>query len=195
MSEEEYRNIIGRLAKQVRDHTRRLAGKAYWEQLDSPDFVVLFLPSEHLFSAALRADPDLVDFAAEQRIIIASPTLILSLLRVVGLSWRQVELAKNAQEISSMASELYKRLAVFGSHMEKVGKGLQGAINSYNSAVGSLERKVLPQARKIKELHVNTGSKDLAELEKIDNSPRSIESRELLTEEAENKAKEEGRAA
>ena len=175
ISEQQFKDTIGKLAKQVRDHVRKLSQKSYWENLDSPDFVVMFLPSEHIFSATVRADPTLVDYASDNRIIIVSPTLMISLLRVVGMSWRQVELAKNAQEISLQASELYKRLSVFGGHMEKVGKGLKSAIENYNSAVGSLERKVFPQARKMESLHVQTGTKKITEIDSIETLPRQLE--------------------
>ena len=152
ISAEELQALMQNLAKQVREHIKALGKKNYWETMESADFTVMFLPSEHLFSVALQADPDLVDFAAKNNIVIASPTLLLSLLRVVGLSWRQVELAKNAQEISVRGAELYKRLTAFGSHLEKVGKGINSAMTSYNQAIGSLDRMVMPAARKLSEL-------------------------------------------
>ena len=111
--------IMSNLAAQVREHVKKLGAKNYWENLDSVDFTVLFLPSEHLYSLALRAEPGLVEFAAQKNIIIASPTLLLSLLRVVGISWRQVELAQNAQEISELGYDLYKRFLKFIEHFEK----------------------------------------------------------------------------
>lgn len=140
------------LAKAVRGHIKALGGRGYWEQLESPDFVVLFLPSEHLFSSALMADPGLVDYAAENQVVVASPTLMISLLRVVGLSWRQAALAKNAQEISKIGSELYERVSSFKGHLEKVGKGIEGALAAYNKAVGTIDTRILVSARKLKEL-------------------------------------------
>lgn len=177
--EAEYKEMRNKLARLVRDHVRKLGQKTYWENLDSPDFVVMFLPSEHLFSAALLADPTLVDYAAENRIVIASPTLMISLVRVVGLSWRQVELAKNAQDISALGAELYKRVSVFSDHMDKVGRGLTSALNSYNAAVGSLERSVFSSARKLKDLHVQDGGKEIAELSPLDKTPRLMNSGSL----------------
>lgn len=174
MPEEEYKKLLSDLATQVRSHVKALGSKNYWEQLQSPDFVVLFLPSEHLFSAALRADTTLVDFAAENRIIIASPTLMMALLRVVGLSWRQVELARNAENISAIGSDLYQRLYTFGSHLEKAGKGLGQALDGYNKAMGSLERMVLPAARKLKDMHVQTSGKTLDDPAYIEALPRSL---------------------
>lgn len=174
MPESEYKKLLSDLAGQVRAHVKALGAKNYWEQLESPDFVVLFLPSEHLFSAALRADPGLVDYASENRIIIASPTLMMALLRVVGLSWRQVELARNAQDISAIGSDLYQRLSTFSAHLEKAGKGLGQALDGYNKAMGSLERMVLPSARKLKDLHVQTGGKTIEEPAYIEALPRSL---------------------
>ncbi len=174
MPEADYKLLLADLAKQVRAHVKALGSKNYWEQLDSPDFVVLFLPSEHLFSAALRADATLVDFAAENRIVIASPTLMMALLRVVGLSWRQVELARNAQEISAHGADLYQRLSTFNTHLEKAGRGLGQALDGYNKAMGSLERMVLPAARKLKDLHVQTSGKTLEDPVYIESLPRSL---------------------
>lgn len=174
MAEAEYKKLLSDLATQVRAHVKALGSKNYWEQLESPDFVVLFLPSEHLFSAALRADPALVDYASENRIIIASPTLMMALLRVVGLSWRQVELARNAQDISALGSDLYQRLSTFAGHLEKAGRGLGQALDGYNKAMGSLERMVLPVARKLKDKHVQTGGKTIEEPAYIESLPRSL---------------------
>ena len=174
MPEAEYKMLLTDLARQVRAHVKALGSKNYWEQLDSPDFVVLFLPSEHLFSAALRADTTLVDYASENRIIIASPTLMMALLRVVGLSWRQVELARNAQDISALGGDLYQRLSTFSGHLEKAGKGLGQALDGYNKAMGSLERMVLPSARKLKDLHVQTAGRTIDDPSYIEALPRSL---------------------
>lgn len=175
LSADDTKHLMQNLARQVREHVKTLGKKGYWENLDSPDFTVLFLPSEHLFSVALRADPEIVDFAHSQNIVIASPTLMMSLLRVVGLSWRQVELAQNAQEISAQGTELYKRLAKFGEHLERVGKGISGAMDSYNAAVGSLQRMVMPAARKLRDLQGQQNTKPMPELEQIDEKPRLLE--------------------
>ncbi|HEY0900656.1 MAG TPA: DNA recombination protein RmuC [Micavibrio sp.] len=174
MPEADYKKLLVDLSAQVRSHVKALGAKNYWEQLESPDFVVLFLPSEHLFSAALRADPTLVDYASDNRIIIASPTLMMALLRVVGLSWRQVELARNAQDISALGADLYQRLSTFAGHLEKAGRGLGQALDGYNKAMGSLERMVLPVARKLKDKHVQTGGKTLEEPVYIESLPRSL---------------------
>lgn len=174
ITEEDYKALMQDLAKQVRERTKELSKKGYWENVESPDFTVLFLPSEHLYSLALRADPELVEFAAAQNIIIASPTLLMSLLRVVGMSWRQVELAQNAQEISARGAELYKRLLSFTGHIEKVGKNLQTAMKGYDAAVGSLQSSVLPAARKFKELQGASNAGELPEFDQIEEPPRVI---------------------
>lgn len=175
LSEQDYNDILAKVGKQVKDHVRNLGKKGYWEQEVSPDFTVLFLPSEHLYSMALRADPALVDYAAAQNIIIASPTLLMSLLRVVGMSWRQVELAKNAQDIAAQGSELYKRLLTFCGHLDKVGGHIDKAMKGYNDAVGSLERSVMPSARKFKELQAQTNVQDLPELKSLETAKREID--------------------
>jgi DNA recombination protein RmuC len=172
VNEDTYRALQVGLAAAVRAHISDLGKKAYWEHLNSPDFVVMFLPSEHLFSAAVQADPGLLDFAAERKVVIASPILTMSLLRVVGMSWRQVELAKNAQEISARGLDLYKRLLAFSRHVEKIGKGIQGAMKSYDDAVGSLQN-VLPAGRKFRELQPDAGD-ELPELEMTERPARPL---------------------
>lgn len=175
LSEQEHNQIMQNLSRQVREHVKQLSQKGYWENVESPDFTVMFLPSEHLYSVALRADPTIVEFAASRDIIIASPTLLMSLLRVVGMSWRQVELAQNAQEISERGFELYKRFLKFTDHFEKIGKGLQSAMSGYDSAIGSMERQVLPAARKFSELQsAKTSIESMPDMQKIEQEPRQI---------------------
>lgn len=175
LSEQEYTQIMNRLAAQVRDHVKKLSSKNYWENISSPDFTVLFLPSEHTYSIALRSDPSLVDFAASKNVIIASPTLLMSLLRVVGMSWRQIELAQNAQEISDLGYDLYRRFLKFTDHFEKIGGHLQKAMVGYDSALGSLERQVLPAARKFKELQgAKVGMDNLPEMKSVEATPRNL---------------------
>ncbi len=175
LSQEESDAITQKLARQVREHAKALGAKGYWENIDSPDFVVMFLPSEHIYSMALRADPSLVDFASDKNVIIASPTLLMSLLRVVGMSWKQVELAQNAQEISERGIDLYNRILKFTDHMGKIGKNLQSAMKGYDEAVGSLQQKVLPAARKFKDLQASSTIKDLPEFEPVEETPRALQ--------------------
>jgi DNA recombination protein RmuC len=182
-----------RLAAQVKLHIRDLASKSYQEHYNSPDFVVLFLPAEHLFSMAVGADPSLVDFAAEKNIVLASPILILSILRVVRMSWQQNELAENAKDIAEAGKEMHSRLSVFTEHLSKLGKHMNTAITSYNSAIGSFERKVLPQARRFEDLHA-TANKELPNMDVIEKQPREITvelSSDDQSENAESKKDEE----
>ena len=185
LTEDDTRALMQNLARQVRGHVKQLGRKNYWENIESADFTVMFLPSEHIYSMALRADPDLVDYASGQAVIIASPTLLMSLLRVVSLSWRQVELAKNAQEISERGIDLYKRLLTFTGHLEKVGKNIGTALRGYNDAVGSLERSVLPAARKFKDLQGVSSADSLPETKILEDSPRAL----TLSAEDENERK------
>jgi DNA recombination protein RmuC len=166
MTQEEFDQLTMNVAKQVRKHVGELGRKNYWDaaEIQSPDFTVLFLPSEHLFSMALRADPQLVDHALHQNVILASPTSFMALLRVVALGWRQGNVMRNAQDIAEQASELYKRVATFVEHFDKVGRSIGQAMASYNKAVGSLERQIMPSARRFKELNVNTVGKEIGEI-------------------------------
>lgn len=175
ITESEQNNVMQALARQVRDHVKKLGGKNYWENVESVDFTILFLPSEHIYSMALRADPSLVDLAVQNNVIIASPTLLMSLLRVVHMNWRQAELAQNAKEISALGYDLYKRFLKFTEHFEKIGKNLQSAMNGYDSALGSLERQVIPAARKFRDLQgsaVTAGN--IPEIKTIEAIPRVL---------------------
>lgn len=174
--EDQMTQIMRDLAAQVKSHIMALSKKGYWENIDSDtvDFTVLFLPSEPLFSLALRGDPSLAELAAAKNVIIASPTLMMSLARVVRMGWRQVDLANNARAISEQGAVLYQRLLTFADHMSKVGKGLSGAIDGYNNAVGSLERMVIPASRKLQELGVQDSGKKPAELTVIETEPRRL---------------------
>lgn len=178
MGEGDYETFRRGLARAVRAHVKALGAKSYWEQLDSPDFVVLFLPSENIFSTALSADPDLVDFASDNNVVIASPTLMMSLLRVVGLSWRQVAMAKNAQEVSKLGSELFDRINNFAVHLTKVGGGINSAMAAYNKAIGTFDARILSSARKLKDLNVTDKSVETPPL--LEGTPRQIMSAESL---------------
>jgi DNA recombination protein RmuC len=173
---------LQRHAKAVRTHMTDLGRKSYWAQFSpSPDFVVMFLPDEGFFSAALRVDPGLVEAGIQNHVVPATPTTLIALLRAVEFGWRQEALAENAREISDHAAELYKRLAKFGEHFQKVGRGLTTAIGSYNDAVGSMERNVLPSARRIKELKAAHDSTDMPDLTMIETAARPVSAPELLS--------------
>ena len=165
-------------ARQLRDHVRKLAAKSYWSQFENaPDFVVLFLPGEAFFSAALEQDPRLIEDAFGEAVLIATPTTLVALLKSVAYGWRQELLAENAREISEAARTLYDRVRVFTEHFARVGKGLEDALKAYNAAIGSYERNVLPQGRRIERLGAGA-EKVLSEAEPIDLSPRALATEE-----------------
>ena len=143
--------------RQVRDHIRALGAKEYWRQFEtSPEYVIMFLPLEPLLASALEEDASLLDQAASLRVIPATPLTLLALLKAAALGWRQQQLAKNAEEIQQIGRELYERLGTMVGHLEAVGRSLKGAGDAYDRFVGSLEQKVLPGARRFKELGVHT---------------------------------------
>jgi DNA recombination protein RmuC len=169
-------------ARQVRTHITALGKKSYFEQFDpAPEFVVLFLPGEVFFSAALEHDPSLIEFGIDQRVIIASPTTLISLLRAVAYGWRQEQLAENAKQISDLARELYKRLSGMGDYLGKLGRGLESAMRAYNLAIGALESRVFVSARRLKELGAAAGGDQIAELSPIETAPRMLQSPELVS--------------
>jgi len=173
-TEDDRRAKLARHAQLVRDRMKELAAKAYWDQFDpAPEIVVLFLPGESFFSAALEQDRDLMDDGMQKHVVIATPTTLIALLRAVAFGWRQEKIAQNAQEISELGKDLYDRVRTFLGHFEGVGSSLKRATENYNRAVGSLESRVLPSARKFKELGAATGDA-LAELEPIDETPREL---------------------
>jgi len=165
---------LERHARNLRDHIRKLASKSYWEQFStSPDFVILFIPGDQFLSAALDEDPELIETALSQRIILATPSSFVALLKAVAYGWRQLALADNAEQIRQLAEDLHSRLQAFVGHLNKVGRQLASSVDSYNRAVGSLERKVLPGARKFVELGIRT-RKELEVVEPLEALPRTI---------------------
>ena len=172
---EQERDIqLARHARHVKDHMKSLGLKSYYAQFDSPEFVVMFLPGESYFSAALEQDPTLIEFGVDQKVIPATPTTLISLLKAVMYGWRQEQLAENAREISALGRELYERISVFSGHMGQVGKGLSAAMNNYNKAVNSLETRVLVSARKFEELHAAPEKKEINKLETFDPSAKVL---------------------
>lgn len=176
---------LSRHARHVREHMKQLGAKAYWDQFDdTPEFVVLFLPGENFFSAALEHDPSLIEAGIDHRVILATPTTLIALLRAVAYGWRQERLADNAREISALGAELYKRLCDLGGHMEKLGGQLDKAVACYNGAVGSLESRVLVSARRFRDLDVAPDGSEIPLLEPLDHTARRLQAAELRVTEA-----------
>ena len=170
------KQALVRHARLVREHIRKLSSKAYWQQFeDSPEFVILFIPGDQFLAAALNEQPDLIEEALAQQIILATPTSLVALLKAIAYGWRQLALAENATEIRRLAEDLYARLAVFVDHLNRVGRQLGSSVESYNRAVGSLERKVLPGARKFVELGI-APKKSFVAPSTIETVPRTLTS-------------------
>lgn len=171
-TEEARQLALRRHAQQVEARVRDLASKSYWDQFEnSPEFAVLFLPGDQFLGSALAERPDLLDNALQQSVIIATPSTLIALLKAVAYGWRQSAVAQNAVTIRELGQELYRRLGNFSAHLGKVGQRLGGAVEAYNAAVGSLERQVLPQARRFPELGV-TADAPLPPLEPIEQLAR-----------------------
>jgi DNA recombination protein RmuC len=166
-------------ARQVRDHIGKLSAKGYWRQFDpSPDFVVMFLPDESYLRVAHEHDSSLQEYAWSSNVILASPSTLMILLRTVSMTWQQETLTESARDISALGRELYKRLSTMGTHFSKLGRSLEGAVDSYNKTVGSLERQVLPQARRF-EQHGITGIEP-PDLQPIERQTRPLAAAELV---------------
>lgn len=167
-------------ARHVKDHLLKLGRKSYQDQFQpSPDFVVLFLPGETFYSAALEADPSLIEYGVEQKVILATPTTLIALLRAVAFGWKQEALAQNAQEISALGRELYERLAVLADHWGDVGKHLGNAVGAYNKSVATLESRVLVSARKFRDLKAAPEDKEVRDLTPVEAIPRTVQASEL----------------
>jgi DNA recombination protein RmuC len=179
--EEQRPTLIADYARHVREHVRRLSSKSYWDQLDgTPDFVVMFLPGEGFFRTAIEADPTLLAAGGNERVVLASPMMLIALLRTIGAVWNEEKVAESAREVNRLGQELYERLTTMTEHFVALGKRLDGAVQAYNQSVGSFERRVLPQARRLTE-HGVRPKKELPELEGVERSAQPPQTIELAT--------------
>lgn len=168
---------LHRHARQVRTHIQQLSSKNYSAQFaQAPEFVVLFLPSESFFSAALQSDPGLIERGVDQGVILATPTTLIALLRAVAFGWRQESIAENAREISQLGRTLHERLGKLADHFSKLGRSLGNAVENYNNAIGSFETRVLTTARKFEELKAAPEAATITNLEPVDSTPRALQS-------------------
>lgn len=178
---------ITRHARQVSDHVRMLSSKRYHDLLaDTPDFVVMFIPGDVFLSAAVESDPRLLERAMEARVVIATPSTLIALLRTIAFGWQQEAVAENAVAIHREAKELYGRLATFAGNLQKVGTALNRSVDSYNRAMGSLEARVLPSARKLEAMQVvQSPAEELQDAPRVEAVPRSLTAAELITQDDE----------
>jgi len=181
-SPEQREAALTRHAQQVRTHVKRLASKEYWSQFpQAPEFVVLFIPGEAFFAAAAERDPNLLQDALANHVLIATPTTFIGLLLTAAYGWRQEQVAENAQRVSDLGRQVHERLATLVEHFSRIGKALENAVEAYNRAVGSLETRVLPAARRFEELGAG-GPKEIPGLEPLAHAPRALAAREETEE-------------
>jgi DNA recombination protein RmuC len=169
-------------ARLVRDRVGELGRKSYWDQFEhTPELVVMFLPGDHFYSAALQEDPALLEYGVEQKVLVATPVNLIGLLRAIAYGWRQEAIAANAKEISELGAELYKRIADLGGHWIDIGRNLSRTVEAFNSAVGSLESRVLVSARRFRELGAASAAVDIAPVEPVEKAPRSLKVLDIST--------------
>lgn len=187
--EESRKQLVADHARQVRDHVRALASREYWKALpETPDFVVMFVPGEAIFAAAIESDPGLFESAARDRVLISTPTTLIALVKAVAYGWQQESLAENAQAVAANARELYGRIGKFGEHIGEVGRALRRAVERYNQGVGSLEGRVLPTARKFESLNVLSAGSSIPPLEPVEHDIRELQAEELIADRTEDAA-------
>ena len=173
-SDAEYREAMAQHASLVREHIRNLSAKEYWRQFEpTPEFVVLFVPGESFFSAALEQDRSLIEDAIDKRVVLASPTTLIALLRAIAYGWKEQVVAENAERIKNLGTDLYDRIVVFAGHLVEIAKGLERASKAYNEAVASFDSRLVPAARKFKEMGVGS-SGDVPAVEPVETFPRPL---------------------
>ena len=177
---EQQQEHMVRHASQVRQHVRHLSSKSYQEAIPTtPDFVVMFIPGETFVAAAAENDPTLIEYAFEKKVLIASPTTLMALIKAIAYGWQQERMARNAVEVQKLAKELYDRLGTFADHLDRIGKSLGQSVDNYNRAVGSLEGRILPSARKFETMGVVPNQSDIAPPKSVDKEPRKLSASEL----------------
>ena len=178
-SDAERASALSRHAKQVREHMTALAAKAYWEQFAStPELVVMFIPGESFVGAAAEADPALIEDGMAMKVVVATPTTLIALLRAIAYGWRQEQVAANADQIRSLGNDLYNRLRTLAGHFDSLGGALSRAVNAYNGFVGSMETRVLPAARRFRDLGA-TASEEIPPLPAVEQAPRQPDAPEF----------------
>ena len=193
-TEDQRQSAMARHARQVRDHMGALAAKAYWEQFTTaPELVVMFIPGESFVGAAAQADPALIEDGMARKVVVATPTTLVALLRAIAYGWRQEQVATNAEGIRKLGSELYDRLRTLAGHFDSVGTALGRAVNAYNAFVGSMETRVLPSARRFRDLGAASGD-EIAPLVVVEQAPRQPDAPEYPRQLTTRETSEDGRA-
>ncbi len=182
ISENDRKHALKRHADQVRKHMKDLGSKAYWATLDSPEFVLMYLPSEAYYAAALEVDSTLFEAGIESKVFVMTPSTLMPTISVIAHAWKQEALEQNSKKIAELGKDLYSRLCTFGGHFDKMRKGLTTAVDSYDKAVGSLERTVMPAARRFRDLQGVSGDDKLPVMEQVGRNPRQLSIPESDTE-------------